>query len=128
MADPTDQTAIAQVTFLTGLDVQATVAPASAVRDAIVRLYGDAPDLADALSGLGPALPEERAPVAQPSDEDAPVVRYVNALLARRSDARASDIHVEPFDGTLRVRLARRRRAGRGGTATRRAAAAITRE
>ena len=106
MADPTDQTAIAQVTFLTGLDVQATVAPASAVRDAIVRLYGDAPDLADALSGLGPALPEERAPIAQPSDdEDAPVVRYVHALLAEAVRRRASDIHVEPFDGTLRVRL-----------------------
>jgi hypothetical protein len=68
MVDPTDQGAVAQVTFLTGLDVQAAVAPPSAVRDAIVRLYGEAPELADALSGLGPALPEERAPAQRQSD------------------------------------------------------------
>jgi type II secretory ATPase GspE/PulE/Tfp pilus assembly ATPase PilB-like protein len=106
MADPTDQGAVAHVTFLTGLDVQAAVAPPSAVRDAIARLYGEAPELADALSGLGPASPEERAPVQRPSDaDDAPVVRYVHALLAEAVRRGASDVHVEPFDGALRVRL-----------------------
>src|SRR5262245_18070201 len=106
MAGPTDLAAVAQVTFLTGLDVQAAVARTSAVHDAIVRLYGDAPELADALSGLGPALPEERPPAPRPMDaEEAPVVRYVHALLAEAVRRRASDVHIEPFEGALRIRL-----------------------
>ena len=33
--------------------------------------------------------------------EDAPVVRLVNLMLAEAIDARASDIHVEPFEKEL---------------------------
>jgi hypothetical protein len=55
MADPTITVAVEEVKFLCGLDVRVVVAGAMAVREAIDRLYGDAPELADALSELGPA-------------------------------------------------------------------------
>ncbi len=38
------------------------------------------------------------------SASDAPVIRLVNLLIARAVEARASDIHIEPMDGELRVR------------------------
>lgn len=35
---------------------------------------------------------------------EAPVIRLVNLLLQRASEAAASDIHIEPFDGQLKIR------------------------
>jgi general secretion pathway protein E len=35
---------------------------------------------------------------------EAPVVRWVNALIARAVETRASDIHIEPFEARVRVR------------------------
>jgi len=36
---------------------------------------------------------------------DAPVVRAVNALIARAAEAQASDIHIEPTEDSLKIRL-----------------------
>ncbi|NDW44302.1 GspE/PulE family protein [Ruegeria sp. PrR005] len=38
-------------------------------------------------------------------DEDAPVIQLVNALLRRAVGAGASDLHVEPHEGGLRIRM-----------------------
>src|SRR5262249_25012704 len=79
MADPTSTVAIAEVKFLCGLDVRVAVAGVTAVRETIDRLYGDAPELADALSELGPAAPATDSPGDRSPDEaataHAPVVR-----------------------------------------------------
>jgi type IV pilus assembly protein PilB len=109
MADPTLTVALAELKFLCGLDVRIVVARVTAVRETIERLYGAAPELADALSELGPGEP----PIEQADDRtvheattaQAPVVRFVNALLAEAAGRRASDIHIEPYAETLRVRL-----------------------
>jgi type IV pilus assembly protein PilB len=109
MIDPTMTVAIAEVKFLCGLDVRVAVARVSAVRELIDRLYGDAPELADALAELGPVEPviehgDDRA-LDEAATAQAPVVRFVNALLAEAAGRRASDIHIEPYADTLRVRL-----------------------
>lgn len=36
--------------------------------------------------------------------EDAPVIKLVNAVLSQAIDDRASDIHIEPYEDTLRIR------------------------
>src|SRR5438477_257509 len=36
---------------------------------------------------------------------DAPVVRLVNGLITRASESRASDIHIEPTDDSVKVRF-----------------------
>jgi type IV pilus assembly protein PilB len=109
MADPTSTVAIAEVKFLCGLDVRVAVARVTAVRETIDRLYGDAPELAEALSELGPAAPATDSPEDRAPDEaataQAPVVRFVNALLSEAAARRASDIHIEPYADSLRVRL-----------------------
>jgi len=39
------------------------------------------------------------------SDDDAPVIRLVNAMIAEALRARASDVHIEPFSDALSVRF-----------------------
>jgi general secretion pathway protein E len=43
--------------------------------------------------------------VTDAEDEDAPIIRYVNALIFRAANQRASDIHIEPFEKDLKVRF-----------------------
>ncbi len=43
--------------------------------------------------------------VTDAEDEDAPIIRYVNALIFRAASQRASDIHIEPFEKELKVRF-----------------------
>src|SRR5437899_476280 len=71
----------------------------------------DAVDRAPALQRIVEGMDEERAP---DGDEDvnhlrdmafeAPVVRLVNLLVENAITAEASDIHIEPFEDTLRIR------------------------
>lgn len=39
------------------------------------------------------------------SDDDAPIIRLINALLSEAIKVNASDVHVEPFENHLRVRF-----------------------
>lgn len=43
--------------------------------------------------------------VTDAEDDDAPIIRYVNTLLFRAANERASDIHIEPFEDSLKVRF-----------------------
>ena len=43
--------------------------------------------------------------VTDDEDEDAPIIRYVNTLIFRAATQRASDIHIEPFEESLKVRF-----------------------
>jgi len=43
--------------------------------------------------------------VTDAEDDDAPIIRYVNAIIFRASSQRASDVHVEPYEDKLKVRF-----------------------
>lgn len=43
--------------------------------------------------------------VTDAEDDDAPIIRYVNALIFKAANLRASDIHIEPFEQELKVRF-----------------------
>src|SRR4029453_3035259 len=106
MADPTNPAALAELKFPCGLDVRVAIAGPTAVRDTIDRLYGAASELADALSGLGPETPatDPAAEGGAAADaEQAPGVPLVNPLLAEAVRRRASDVHVEPYERSLRI-------------------------
>ncbi len=42
--------------------------------------------------------------VTDSEDDDAPIIRYVNAIIFKASSERASDVHIEPFENKLKVR------------------------
>src|SRR3989338_1187579 len=48
---------------------------------------------------------EETVDLLESSEDDAPIIRFVNNLLFRAIKDKASDIHIEPYDKELVVRL-----------------------
>ena len=43
--------------------------------------------------------------VTDAEDDDAPIIRYVNAIIFKASSERASDVHIEPYEDKLNVRF-----------------------
>jgi general secretion pathway protein E len=50
-------------------------------------------------------LSQLKIDVTDAEDDDAPIIRYVNTLIFRAANERASDIHIEPFEDQLKVRF-----------------------
>ncbi len=55
------------------------------------------------LNGVAEALPEPEDLLE--AEDDAPIIRLINVLLARAVKQNASDIHIEPFENRLLIRL-----------------------
>src|SRR6266511_5236797 len=117
MADPTNVLALDDVAFFTNLQIQPVVASEASIRQAIDHLYGNQGDrVADMMSELEEADVEvvegneeslAKADVfeLQESADEAPVVRLMNMILVDAIRRGASDIHLEPYEKTFRVRF-----------------------
>jgi general secretion pathway protein E len=64
-----------------------------------IEQFDDALDL----SGVAEALPEPEDLLD--AEDDAPIIRLINVLLARAVKQNASDIHIEPFESRLLIRI-----------------------
>jgi general secretion pathway protein E len=109
MVDPTDGFAIASMRLLAGLDVKPVVALRSELLDALQQQYGGGRSEIDSLSDDAEAggmhSRQEKSGTVIEHGDDAPVVRIVSLLISRAMETRASDIHIEPFEGQLKVRF-----------------------
>jgi general secretion pathway protein E len=111
VADDKGMFALAEVSKTLGLKPKPFKASAGVILDAINRFYGQmgsAEEVMDTITG------EDLASVAiefeTPKDlleltEEAPIIRLLNALLLQAVKERASDIHIEPYEKVLDVRL-----------------------
>jgi general secretion pathway protein E len=107
-ADPLNPIVLDDLRQSTGLAIKVVVSPGDAIAEAIDRTYDGS---ASALQRIVEGMEDERA---ADGDEDvnhlrdmafeAPVVRLVNLLVENAIAAEASDIHIEPFEDTLRIR------------------------
>ena len=111
MADPTNLNAIDDIKFLTGLNVDPVVASETSILAAIERYFNAGPTYDEVMADfdedeIEAVAEEEEVSVneLERASEDAPVVRLVNMLLLNAIKKRASDIHVEPYEKSLRVR------------------------
>jgi general secretion pathway protein E len=107
-ADPLNPVIVDDLRQSTGLSVKLVVSPEDAVIDAIDRTYeGAATPLQRIVEGMdddtGADGDEDIAHLRDMAFE-APVVRLVNLLIENAIAAEASDIHIEPFEDTLRIR------------------------
>jgi type IV pilus assembly protein PilB len=126
MTDPANVEALDDITFITGLHVEPVVSSDAALQQAIGTYYRDAfpgmirvrppaparpadPDGTEQGSGDFEVLADdgEAGDVAGSEDQggDQTVVRLVNALMRRAIAQGASDIHIEPYEKELRVRV-----------------------
>lgn len=102
VANPFDEFARTALAFTYGCEVVPFVATSSDIEAAIDRLYApeDSGDvMADGMAG------EDDLERLRDIVSDAPVIRAVNRLIADAVDARASDIHVEPAEDRVVVRM-----------------------
>ncbi|MCX6594116.1 MAG: ATPase, T2SS/T4P/T4SS family [Acidobacteria bacterium] len=102
MADPLDFETIAAVRLATGLRVVPVIAAEGEIAEALARQFGERPlDPAQ----LTDAEASEDLEHLRDMASEAPVIRLVNAMVARAVEKRASDIHLEPFEKEFRVRF-----------------------
>jgi general secretion pathway protein E len=107
MAVPQDEFTIKALRLATGLRVRPRVAVESELRAALEHLYAPPEeDESEEGHGLSDFAGGDSEFVEHLKDlaSEAPVIRFVNQIIARVIDLRASDIHLEPFEDGLHVR------------------------
>ena len=113
MSDPSNIFAIDELKFLTQYNIEPVVASEGSVDEAIARYYDKGPDLDSMLEEFG----GDEVDFAMGGDDDfnvvdlenqageAPVVKFCNAILLSAIKQKASDIHIEPYEKSFRVRF-----------------------
>jgi type IV pilus assembly protein PilB len=114
MADPSNIYAIDELKFLTQYNIEPVVASEAGVESALSRYYDKGPDLDQMIGELGDvdnidyaAVSDENVNVVDLENQagEAPVVKLCNAILMSAIKKKASDIHVEPYEKSFRVRF-----------------------
>jgi type IV pilus assembly protein PilB len=109
MADPANVVAVDDIRALTKRDVKAIVSTKADVLTAITRHYRidrTAETLAEEAAAEKEAETKSlESVIASAGGEDAPIIKLVNLLITQAINDRASDIHIEPDEKTLRVRF-----------------------
>ncbi len=109
MADPLNIISIDEVRMLTGMEVDVGVAIPSEIRrdmDSFYSVRGNVDDAIVEIVDMSAAEEMRRDfdAAAEASVDDAPVVKLVNGLLDQAVRESASDLHIEPFEKSSRVR------------------------
>lgn len=101
MADPMDYFAIEEIRMATGFQI----VPGIATKDALFRMITKYYDLQESIDQvLDDFSQEENIEDSGITDEDSPIVRMVNQIIANAVAQRASDIHFDPQEAEVRVR------------------------
>src|SRR5699024_10279277 len=101
MADPMDYCAIEELRMTTGYQIISGIATKDEIYRTITKYYDLQESLNEMLSGF---TEEEDLEDTGITDEDSPVVRLVNQIIANAVAQRASDIHFDPQETELKVR------------------------
>jgi len=120
MADPLNVLALDDIKRTTRLDVQPLIAPERAILDKLSSLdaaksgsieqfiqdtqKAEAEAEADEVEVARDAVEEVNLDQLAASSEEAPVIKLANLILVQGIKERASDIHLEPFEKTVRLR------------------------
>jgi len=114
MSDPLDFVAQEEIKNVSRKSVIPMVARFRDVEQAIVSLYGSegtARVIEEMLRESGPAatnrdiIPAQLAQKSEEADDSAPAIRLVNSIIERAFTERSSDIHLEPQENEMVVRM-----------------------
>lgn len=102
MADPMDYFAIEEVRMATGCQIETSIAAKDDLFRTITKYYDLQESMEAALNDIGEdAINETQNEIL---DEDSPIVRLVNQIIASAVSQRASDIHFDAHETEFRVR------------------------
>ena len=114
MEDPEDVVAIDSIKRLTNLNPDILVAGSSLLEKAMDKVYGEIQKTAEVaetidsitvISGDEGSQEEVDLSPDNASDEDAPIVKLVNLIFQESIKERATDIHIEPMEKQVYIRI-----------------------
>ena len=107
MMDPEDQFTINGLRLATGKPIIAKVGLLSEIDAALDIQYGEDKSKMDKLiaDSATDDLGEEDLAHLKDLASEAPVIKMVNLIMQRAIETKASDIHIEPFEQSLKIRL-----------------------
>lgn len=112
MADPSNIIALNDIKFITGFDIRVVLASDTDIRTHIEKYYENEvsydslfEDIAEENVEVMATDEELDLDALERATEDAPVVKLVNAILTDAIKKGASDIHLEPYEKSFRVRF-----------------------
>ncbi|MCD6497234.1 MAG: type IV-A pilus assembly ATPase PilB [Deltaproteobacteria bacterium] len=111
MSDPSNIFAIDELKFLTGLNIQVVVASEVAIEEALETYYSKQVSYDDVMEefedsdiSFGDSEEDLNVVDLERQSGEAPVIRLVNYILLNAIKKGASDIHIEPYEKSFRVR------------------------
>lgn len=106
MVDPNNVQAIEFIEKKTGLRVSPYMASDDSIRKVLDQYQDISGEVGEALSGLNADEAKAREATDGSVDlvQDAPVTRAVNTIMEYAAKARASDVHIEPREKSVKVR------------------------
>jgi len=110
-SNPFDTSAVDELRLATGQDLRVALAPLADIDRCIKRYLGVGADTVQSM--ISEAGENGLQVIDTDSDEDmdltdaaegASIIRFVNQIITEAIELRATDVHIEPFEDTLRVR------------------------
>jgi general secretion pathway protein E len=106
MVDPTDRYVIEALELISGKQIRLAVGVASQIDEVIQTLFSEIlkEEEGDSDSGMAHQLLLDDVEQLKELASEAPVIKMVNQIIQRAVSSKASDIHIEPFENTLKIR------------------------
>ena len=106
MADPLDQHVVDAIRIATGKAVEVRIGTLSDIDEAISQISGlDSSKMDQIVDEVNvDEISDDELDQLKDLASEAPVIRLVNLIIQRAAEQGASDIHIEPFEGNLKVR------------------------
>jgi type IV pilus assembly protein PilB len=112
MHDPLDLFALDNIKFILNREIEVALAPKEDIVAAITKAYGsrEKSDMSAAIEQATMTQTEIKVrggsvEDGEPTDDDAPVIKFVQTMITDAVRQRASDIHVEPMEDRVRIRF-----------------------
>jgi type IV pilus assembly protein PilB len=112
MVDPLDINAMDEVTRFVRMEVEPCIVTEAEMKRALEKYYGVKTIIEETLDRIkesnGNTYSEEDENIDKPPvdmAEEEPVIRFVNSLLTQAINDSVSDIHIEPFEKDMKIRM-----------------------
>lgn len=112
MADPLDSYALDALRVFSGKSLEIFLGSEKDIMEAIEQYFGSDVQMATIMEGMREEEVESSAGIELQEDVhhlrdmafEAPIVKLVNTLITRAVETRVSDIHIEPFENSVKIR------------------------
>jgi type IV pilus assembly protein PilB len=103
-ADPSNLFIRDDIAYLTRCKIESVVATEKGIRRALSKYYPDNQDAGDILSEIQEVSEEQNLGIDL-EESEAPVIKFVNVMLTEAVKEGVSDVHIEPYERSVRVRF-----------------------